>query len=111
MYNISAVDYNRVMIHDDHDSICITTGKYAGTIITYHKVHLIESTDGKDPILSFSYDVEESENESDELVSNDFKMYLGELIEHILWSAVQDDNFKIGNINASNPDTTKSINK
>lgn len=109
MNNISSADFERVQIKDDHDSIKIITGRFSGTIVTYNYVQLTEPSDeSSDAILSFTYDVEYSENDVNDLGSNDFTTYLGELIEYILWASIEEKNFKIGNMNASNSDTAKS---
>lgn len=110
MYNISKVDYEIVSILDDnHDSIKIITGPYAGTIVTFNNVMLTEPTSGDESArLSFHYVVNESYLDEEDLTSPEFERYLGELIEYLLWSSIEEKNFKIGKINASNTDSKES---
>lgn len=112
MYNISSVDYDIVSILDNHDSVKIITGPYSGTIITYDRVSLTEPTSGNESAkLSFRYVVNESYLDEEELSSSEFIQYLGELLEYILWSSIEKENFKVGKINASNDDSKESAGK
>ena len=113
MYNISKADYEIVSIlEDDHDSVKIVTGRYAGTIVTYDSVMLTEPTNGDESAtLSFHYIVNDTNLDDEELESNEFKTYLGKLIEYILWSSIEEKNFKVGRINDSNDDSQESTGK
>lgn len=112
MYNISSADYDIVSILDNHDSVKIVTGPFSGTIVTYNNVLLTEPTNGKESAkLSFHYVINESFLDEDELESPGFKQYLGELLEYIMWSSIEDDNYKVGTINASNTNSKEPSRK
>jgi len=113
VYNISKADYDVVSILEtNHDSIKIITGKYSGTIVTFDNVLLTEPTNGQESAkLSFHYVVNESYLDKEDLETNDFKQYLGELLEYIMWSSIEEENFKVGKINDSNNDSKESTGK
>jgi hypothetical protein len=102
MYNtISKYDYRQISYIEDskHDSFKILTGPYAGTIVTYGKICLTEPTQ-QDPdaevIFSYEYVVNESNLDASTLDSNEFKTYLGDMLQTIILEALENDNFAIG---------------
>jgi hypothetical protein len=102
MYNrISKYDYAQIsyMKESDHDSIKILTGEYAGTVVTYGKICLTEPT-LEDPdaeiIFSYEYVVNESNLDTKTLESDEFKTYLGDMLQVIILEALEHNNFAIG---------------
>ena len=100
VYNsISKHDYQQISyIEDsDHDSFKILTGRYSGTVVTYGKIALTEPTDGEDnAVLSFEYTVNESNLDSDETESQEFRTYLGDMLQVVIQEAIEEKNFAIG---------------
>ena len=102
MYNtISKYDYRQIsyMKESDHDSFKILTGEYSGTIVTYGKVCVTQPT-LEDPdaevIFSYEYVVNESNLDASTLDSNEFKTYLGDMLQVVILEALEDNNFAIG---------------
>jgi len=110
MYNnITQYDYDQIEYHKgtNHDSFKIKTGQYSGTVITYGEIAIQEQMDGSDPKLKFQYQIDESPLNGDELKSDaEFNNYVGDMLTHIIESAIEDNNFAIG----EQPDGTESTN-
>jgi len=100
MYNkITEYDYERLSYIPDssHDSFKILTGKYSGTIITFGEVAVTENMDGSDAKLQFQYQIEETPLDANEIQNTpELNNHLGDILSHILQRAIEDDNFKIG---------------
>lgn len=100
MYNnITEYDYERVshIPNSNHDSFKIVSGRYTGTIVTYGEVAIQEKLDGSDPVLKFQYQIEETPLDADELKdSTEFNTYVGDILQHVLTKALEDNNFAIG---------------
>lgn len=111
MYNnISQYDYQQITYHEgtNHDSFKIITGQYSGTIITYGEIAITEPLDGQsEATLKFQYQIDETPLDADELkIDSEFNNYVGDLLTHVIDSAVKENNFKIGD----NPNGTESTN-
>ena len=110
MYNnITQYDYERVSYRPDsnHDSFKIVTGEWSGTVITYGEVLVTEPLSGEEPILKFQYQIEETPLDPTVLENNvDFNNHLGEILKNIIETALQENNFAIG----EQPDGTESTN-
>jgi len=110
MYNnITQYDYDQIEYHKgtNHDSFKIKTGQYSGTVITYGEIAIQEQMDGSNPKLKFQYQIEEAPTNPDELKSDaEFNNYVGDMLTHIIESAIEDNNFAIG----EQPDGTESTN-
>ena len=104
MYNISRYDYERVSFKEDsdHDSFKILTGQFAGTIVTFGRLSLEEinnnnNTKELEGRLSFEYEIEKSPMERLELQESPaFENYLGDMLTHIIETAFEDGQYKIG---------------
>ena len=110
MYNnITQYDYDQISYHEgtNHDSFKIRTGRYSGTVITYGEIAIQEQMDGSDPKLKFQYQIDESPLDVDELkIDADFNNYVGDMLTHIIETAIEENNFAIG----EQPDGTESTN-
>lgn len=100
MYNnISQYDYDQIEYHEgtNHDSFKVKTGYYSGTIVTFGEIAIQEQMDGSSPKLKFQYQIDESPLNADELKNdNDFNNYIGDMLTHIIETALEDNNFAIG---------------
>lgn len=107
--NITQYDYERISFRPDsnHDSFKIVTGEWSGTVITYGEVLVTEPLDNEEPILKFQYQIEETPLDFTVLENNpDFNNHLGEILKNIIETALQENNFAIG----EQPDGIESTN-
>ena len=108
MYNkITQYDYDQITYHEgtNHDSFKIKTGQYSGTVITFGEIAIQEQLDGSDPTLRFQYQIDESPLDAEELkIDGDFNNYVGDILTHIIETAIERNNFAIG----EKPDGTES---
>ena len=111
MYNtISQYDYEQITYHEEtnHDSFKIVTGQYTGTIVTYGEIAITEPLDGTtEATLKFQYQIDESPLDAEELkLDAEFNNYVGDMLTHIIESAIEENNFAIGD----DPNGTESTN-
>ncbi len=86
-------------------SVKINKGKYAGVIVTYGTVGLKTQEDGSAK-LSFQYNITESPKHNKKKLegSDEFRNTLGDILSHIIESALESGKYKIGNGNKSTVD-------
>ena len=106
--SLSQYDYERVEYRkDNHDSFKLVTGEWTGTIVTFGEVAVQHKLDGSPPKLNFQYQIEETALNPDELKTDaDFNTYVGDMLTHIIETAIEENNFAIG----EQPDGTESTN-
>ena len=111
MYNnITQYDYDQISYHEgtNHDSFKIKTGRYSGTVVTFGEIAVTQPLDGEtEAKLKFQYQIEETALNPDELKTDaDFNTYVGDMLTHIIETAIEENNFAIG----EQPDGTESTN-
>lgn len=111
MYNtISQYDYEQITYHEgtNHDSFKIITGQYTGTIVTFGEIAITEPLDGEtEAKLKFQYQIDDSPLNPEELKTDaEFNVYVGDLLTHIIETAIEENNFAIGD----DPNGTESTN-
>lgn len=116
--NITENDYERIEYlqetHNiDHDSFRLLTGKWAGVIVTYGEIALQKPMSGDEAKLKFNYMVNEHNGfDHDELSKDpDFNNYLGDMLSHIIETALDDNEFLIGDKDAAANDNTEESNQ
>ena len=111
MYNkISEFDYERIEYrkNSNHDSFKIKTGQWTGTVITYGEVVMQEPLDTTQQAkMKFQYQIEETPLDAKVIEKDpDFNNYVGDMLHHIIETALELNNYKIGDM----PDGTESAN-
>jgi hypothetical protein len=90
--------------------------KYKGVVYHYGKVSakiddVFDDGDGL-ASLSFQYELlDKGEYDEDELLTDDFKNYIGDVLSHIIQDAFENDKYRIGEDDNTNNNIEESSNQ
>ena len=87
-------------------SVKIKDKKYKNVIVSYGKIGLSVQDDGQSAKLSFKYQIDDPADSDRQKLETDhnFNTYLGDLLTHIIQTAFDTGNYKVGDnpVKASN---------
>lgn len=102
----------------EHESITdrwvvhLKTGPYKDTYVVYGSVKIVESEYGEEPTLKFLYDVIDTPtylDEADLVQDEEFMNHIGDILTHILNSAFESGDYRLGDKDEPRNNDTKEL--
>lgn len=93
-------------------SVKIKDKKYKNVVVSYGKIGLTVQEDGQSAKLSFRYQVEDPAKFDRQTLEDDdkFNTYLGDILSHIIQTALDSGNYKVGSPAAKTSNEVTDVN-
>lgn len=93
-------------------SVKIKDKKYKNVVVSYGKIGLNVQEDGQTAKLSFKYQIDDPAKFDRKDLENDknFNTYLGDLLSHIIQTALDSGNYKVGSPTVKASEDTIDVN-